>query len=76
MFRKEQESEKEKYEVSVLDTRIPKCGLVLDKVVLKSSAYLSIPHDVTRRVHLEHLLKERCSAKKLNYFSKKLHYDP
>lgn len=76
MFRPEKESEKERYEVTVLDTDIPTCGIVLDKVVLKSSAYLSIPEDVVCRTKLETLLKERCSAKKLNYFSKKLEYDP
>ncbi len=76
MFRKEKESEKEKYEVTVIDTDIPTCGLMLDKVVLKSSAYLSIPTNVVNRIKLETLLKERCSAKKLNYFSGSLDYIP
>jgi superfamily II DNA or RNA helicase len=76
MFRLETKSQREKYEVTVIDAVPPPCDIVLDKVVLKSSAYLSIPTDVVQRVKLENLLKEQCSAKKLNYFSGKLDYEP
>ena len=76
MFRSETKSQREKYEVTVIHPVLPRCGVVLDKVVLKSSAYLSIPTDAVDRVKLENLLKEQCSAKKLNFFSGRLDYEP
>lgn len=65
-----------KYSVNIMDTTVRKCGIVLDKVVLKSSAYLSVPTDLVQDARLQDLLKEKCSAKKLNHFSKKMEYTP
>ena len=67
---------KEKYIVNKIKKNIPKTILNLKKIVLKSSAYLSIPDDPTDHHTLQILLKEKCSAKKLNYFSNRMEYDP
>ena len=77
MFRQESAQEKEKYVVHVVDQRAPciQPPICLDRIVLKSSAYLSIPTDVVLKHRLESLLKDRCSAKTLNYFSKRPEYD-
>lgn len=78
MFRQESDQEKETYVVRAINHGVPRIHppICLKRIVLKSSAYLSIPTDVVLKHRLEALLKERCSAKTLNYFSKRLEYEP
>lgn len=73
----QKKEQKEHYDVFPQDTKLPTLPWPkLDKIVLKSSAYLTWPQDASHQVLLTKLLKDRCSAKKLNYLSKKVMYDP
>ena len=79
MFRADTLDEKEKYIVSIPDNQVSAqnaSGIHLQQIVLKSSAYLTIPQDPVMKQKLDALLLEKCSAKKLNYFSKRLEYEP
>ena len=75
-FQKETTQQKETYVVLPPPVQIQPCTLRLPKLVLKSSAYLAIPEESATKLQLETLLHDRCSSKKMNFFNRKMMYDP
>lgn len=71
-----QKQEKEKYVVEIKSFNVNSSSIHVDKIVLRSSAFLQIPRDEIMRTKLQRLLRDQCSAKTLNFFSKRMEYQP